>query len=118
MSIIVLSAGRDARAVESRNNALIAAGFTVVSAEREEFVEKLFDGKFDAVILCHSLHEDERRRLAGITKSYCPATPIIVVSDLQGRQFHYGTRTVLNRPEQIIASVRELAASNGKPQVA
>jgi DNA-binding response OmpR family regulator len=118
MSIIILSAGRDSRAVESRNNALIAAGFTVVSADREEFVEKLFDSKFDAVILCHSLHEDERRRLAGITKSYCPTTPVIVVSDLHGRQFHYGTRTVLNYPEQIIASVRELARSGVRSEVA
>jgi DNA-binding response OmpR family regulator len=108
MSINILSAGRDARLLELRNNALIAAGFSVISADREEFIERVFDGNFDAVILCNSLREDERRQLAGIVKSYSPKTPVVVVTDLQGRQFQYGTRTVLNTPREIIASVREL----------
>jgi DNA-binding NtrC family response regulator len=111
MSIVILSAGRDFRVMEARNNALTAAGFTVISSDREQITERLFEDDFDAVILCHSLHEDERRRLAGIIKSYCPATPVIVISDLQGRKFDYGTRTVLNYPPQIIASVRELTGA-------
>ena len=118
MSITILSAGRDAHAMEIRDRALTAAGFTVVSSHVDELMERLFEGNFDAIILCHSLREEERRRLAGIIKNYHHATPVIVVSDLQGRQFQYGTRTVLNYPEQIIASVRQLTGSKGRPQVA
>ena len=118
MSITILSTGRNARVMEARDTALIAAGFNVVSSHADEFMEKLFEGNFDAIILCHSLREEERRRLAGIIKSYHSATPVIVVSDLQGRKFQYGTRTVWNYPEHIIASLRELTGSNGRPQVA
>ena len=118
MSITILSTGRDAHAMEIRNRALTAAGFTVVSSHADELMEKLFEGKFDAVILCHSLREEERRRLAGIIKNYHRATPVIVVSDLQGRKFQYGTCTVWNYPEQIIDSVRQLTGSKGKSQVA
>jgi len=118
MSITILSAGRDAHAMENRNRALTAAGFTVVSSHVDELMEQLFEGHFDAVILCHSLREEERRRLAGIIKNYHRATPVIVVSDLQGRKFQYGTCTVWNYPEQIIASLHQLTGSNRRPQIA
>lgn len=118
MSITILCAGRDVHVMEARSKALTAAGFNVVCSHGDEFMEKLFEGNFDAIILCHSLREEERRRLAGIIKSYHQATPVVVVSDLQGRKFQYGTRTVWNYPEEIIASLRELTRSRGRPQVA
>jgi DNA-binding response OmpR family regulator len=110
MSLVILSAGRDDRILEARNRALIAAGFEVISAGESGVVEELFQGRFDAVVLCHSLREDDRRRLAGIIKNYCPSTPVIVVSDLHGKKFNYGTLTVPNYPAEIISAVRELAA--------
>lgn len=118
MSITILCTGRDVHVMEARNKALTAAGFHVVSSHADGFMEKLFEGNFDAIVLCHSLREEERRRLAGIIRSYHQATPVIVVSDLQGRKFQYGTRTVWNYPQEIIASLRQLTGSRGRSQVA
>ncbi len=118
MRIVILSAGRNEHILKARNRALTAAGFHVVSCDESGVVEELFEGRFDAVVLCHSLREDERRRLAGIIKSYCSSTPVIVVSDLQGRKFDYGTLTVSNYPAEIIAAVRQLVAQRTRSQVA
>src|SRR5205085_9344042 len=85
MPIVILSAGRDHQLSRKRDQALIAAGYNVVSANNSpEIINKLFNGDFDAVILCNTIPNEERRRLASIIKSYSPSTPVVVISEMQG----------------------------------
>ena len=110
----VLSTGRDPNVLRHRNAALEQAGYTVVAANSSpEIVERLFNGDFDVVLLCNSIPEEERRRLAEIIRSYSPSTPVIVISDFEGRKYSYGTRTVRCFPDQIIAAIRETFSSDG-----
>ena len=114
MSFIVLSAGRDPVVLRNRNAALEQAGYTVASANNSpEVVDRLFNGEFDVVLLCHSIPEEERRRLAEIIRNYSSATPVIVISDFDGRQYSYGTRTARCFPDQIIAAIRETLTPEG-----
>ena len=67
MRKLILSAGRDFDLLKKRNDALAEAGYIVVSAGGSyEAIERLLNGNFDLVLLCHSLAPEERRRLAGI----------------------------------------------------
>ncbi|HLZ00347.1 MAG TPA: hypothetical protein VKT33_14910 [Candidatus Angelobacter sp.] len=105
----ILSAGRDPYLLKKRNDALTQAGYTVVSASSSyEAIERLLSGDFDLVLLCHSLSNEERRRLAGIVKNYSPSTPVVLIADMDGQQYEYATRTVRCYPEQIIAAVKTM----------
>ena len=106
MPIVILSAGREPQLSRKRDQALIAAGYNVVSANNSrEIINKLFNGDFDAVILCNSIPNEERRRLSSIIKSYSPSTPVILLAEMQGRKYDYGTVTTDATPEQIVATV-------------
>jgi len=86
MPTLILSAGRDLSLLKKRNAALIAAGYTVVTATNSpEVVNKLFAGDFDLVILCHTLGEQQQKRLAHIISDYTPSTPVIVLSQAEER---------------------------------
>jgi len=114
MPIVILSTGRDHQLSRKRDQALIAAGYNVVSANNSpEIINKLFNGDFDAVILCNTIPNEERRRLASIIKSYSPSTPVVIISEMQGRQYDYGTVTTDAMPEQIVAAVH---ATFSKPR--
>jgi len=86
MPTLILSAGRDPNLLKKRNAALIAAGYTVVTAMNSpEVVNKLFAGDFDLVVLCHTLGELQQKRLAHIIRDYTPSTPVIVLSQGEER---------------------------------
>jgi CheY-like chemotaxis protein len=109
MRKLILSAGRDAYLLKKRNDALTEAGYIVVSASSSyEAIERLLNGDFDLVLLCHSLSNEERKRLAGIVKNYSPATPVVLIADMDGQQYEYATRTVRCYPEQILAAVKNM----------
>jgi CheY-like chemotaxis protein len=111
MPIVILSAGRDPYLSKKRDLALAGAGYKVVSATNSpEIINKLFNGDFDAVILCNSIPNDERKRLARIIKSYSPSTPIIVLAEMEGRQYDYGTMTASGSPDGIMAALRQAFA--------
>ena len=88
MPTLILSAGRDLNLLKKRNAALIAAGYTVVTAMNSpEVVNKLFAGDFDLVVLCHTIGEQQQQRLAHIIKDYTPSTPVIILSQGEERNF-------------------------------
>jgi DNA-binding NtrC family response regulator len=109
MRKLILSAGRDAYLLKKRNDALVEAGYIVVSASSSyEAMERLLNGDFDLVLLCHSLSNEERRRLSGIVKNYSPSTPVVLIADMEGQHYEYATRTVRCYPEQILAAVKTM----------
>ena len=92
---VVLSAGHDHTLLAIRNMVLGQSGYRVVSAATAaEFVERFFGGDFDLVILCHTIPEDERHRMADIVHKQSPSTPVIVLSDGLTDHSPYATATV------------------------
>lgn len=114
MATVILSAGRDPQVSKNRSRALTAAGFQVVVATTApEIINRLFNGDFDVVVLCNSIPNDERRKLAGIIKSYSPSTPVIVISEMYGREYDYGTRITNGTPEALIAAIHQSFSADG-----
>ena len=107
MAFLILSAGRDPKALQLRNGKLRDAGFNVVSAgDSPDLINKLFNGDFDLVLLCDSLREEERRRATGLIKLYTPSTPVIMISSFEGREYEYADVTVPNEASAIVAAVK------------
>jgi len=66
---LILSAGRDPDLLKPRNAALVAQGYRVAAAsDSSEVVDKLLNGDFDLVLLCHTMPEEDRRRLVRIIR--------------------------------------------------
>lgn len=108
MPLIILSAGRDAQIALKRSEALQSFGYhTVTASTASEVIHKLFNGDFDVVILCNSLPDAERRKLAGIVKSYSPSTPVIIVADIPGAQYDYGTQTASGAPADLVDAIEK-----------
>ena len=116
MPIVVLDAGRDPHHSRKREQALSAAGYKVVTAHNSpDIINSLFEGDFDVVILCNSLPNEERRRLAHIIKSYSPSTPVIVLADSDGGEHDYGTLTSNASPDWIVSAIRSVIPSSPLP---
>lgn len=82
MPFLILSAGRDPDLLRSRNAALQAQGYRVAAAFGScEVVDKLLNGDFDLVLLCHTMSAEDRHRLARIIISHTPSTPVILISE-------------------------------------
>jgi DNA-binding response OmpR family regulator len=82
MAVLVLSVGRDATLLAIRNLILSSAGYHVVAAATpEEFVERFYGGDFDAVVLCHSLPDDQRKRITELVHAHSPSTPVVVMAN-------------------------------------
>jgi DNA-binding response OmpR family regulator len=92
---VVLSVGHDHTLLAIRNMVLSQSGYKVVPAvTAAEFVDRFFGGDFDLVILCHSIPEEERRRMADIVRQQSPSTPVVVLNNgFEGRHA-YATATV------------------------
>jgi DNA-binding response OmpR family regulator len=106
MPFLLLSAGHDPDLLKQRNAQLAAAGFKVASASHScEVVDKLLNGDFDLVLLCDSMPDEDRRRLARIIRSYSPSTPVVLISSEESAQCEPGIQTVKCHPEQLLAAV-------------
>ena len=111
MRFLILSAGHDSVVLKRRNAVITAAGYSVASAtDSHEAVDKLLNGDFDLVVLCQSIPDDDRRRLARIISSYSPSTPIIMVSQGQRDDYEFGTLALRCRPDQVVAAIQDCLA--------
>ena len=115
MSFLILSAGRDAEFPKSRNTALAALGYKVATASDSfEIVDKLLNGDFDLVLLCHKIPDENRLRVTRIVASYTPSTPVVLVSEDGRSQCAAGGRIVQCRPDQVMSTlIHSLAPSPG-----
>jgi CheY-like chemotaxis protein len=107
MPYLILSAGRDPVLLKKRNSVLTANGYQIAAAsDCYEVVEKLLNGNFDLVLLCNSMPEEDRRRLARIIGLYTPSTPVVLISEGPNEeQAQLGGRTVQCSPEQLLQVV-------------
>lgn len=106
MPFLILSAGRDPDLLKARNAALQAQGYRVAAAfDSDEVVDKLLNGDFDLVLLCHTMPDEDRRRLARIIGSYSPSTPVVFISDKVCDELHGAAKAVLCRPDQVLATL-------------
>lgn len=115
MSFLILSAGRDAELLKNRNSALAAQGYNVAAASDSfEIVDKLLNGDFDLVLLCHTIPDEDRLRVARIAGCYTPSTPVVLVSHDDCGERAAGGRIVHCRPDQIITTLtHSLAPGRG-----
>ena len=119
MSFLILSAGRDAELLKSRNTALAAPGYKVAAASDSfEIVDKLLNGDFDLVLLCHTIPDDDRLRIARIVGSYTPSTPVVLVSEDGRSQWAAGSRIVRCRPDQIMNTLTHSLTPRSGPRAA
>src|SRR6185312_14356411 len=82
MPFVILSAGRDSGLLKKRNAALAAMGYKIAAASDPcETVNKLLNGDFDLVLLCHSMPDDDRRKLAHIVTRFSPSTPVVLICE-------------------------------------
>jgi DNA-binding response OmpR family regulator len=119
MPFLLLSAGHDSYLLKQRNAQLAAAGFKVASASDScEVVDKLLNGDFDLVLLCDSMPDEDRHRLARIIRRYTPSTPVLLISSENSYEFEPGLRTVRCHPEQVLAAVAGSLPKAGPPSEA
>jgi CheY-like chemotaxis protein len=103
MPFLILSAGRDADLLKRRNAALTEQGYKVAAASSScEVVDKLLNGDFDVVLLCHTIPEEDRQRLARIIASYSPSTPVVFISVTERTEGELGAQMVSCRPDQLL----------------
>src|SRR6185437_13636343 len=99
MPFLLLSAGRDPDLLKARNAALQGQGYRVAAAvESCEIVDKLLNRDFDLVLLCHTIPDKDRSRLARIIGSYSPSTPVVLISDNACDDHNGAASAVLYRP--------------------
>lgn len=105
----VLSVGSDHTLLGMRTLVLASAGYQVASAlGPAEFVSKFFDGDFDAVVLCHSLTEDQRQRIAELVRRHSPSTPVVVLGRTMGSHYDYGDFTVSGDARDLLGALSRL----------
>lgn len=103
---LILSAGRDPDLLKPRNAALVAQGYRVAAAsDSSEVVDKLLNGDFDLVLLCHTMPEEDRRRLVRIISSHTPSTPVVFISNNGCESIAGDARAGQCHPDQVLATL-------------
>ena len=77
----VLSVGADPQLLELCHQVLESAGLTVFTTYSETAaISRMKEGRCQALVLCHTLREDEPQRLIEKYRRYCPSGRIIGIS--------------------------------------
>jgi hypothetical protein len=106
MPLLILSAGRDAVLLDTRNRVMRSAGHIVVAAlDHASLVESFLNGDFDVLVLCHSIPLAERKQVAALARTHSPLTPVLMVSDADGPPLPFG-KTVANEPVTLLNELR------------
>jgi CheY-like chemotaxis protein len=108
MISLVLSVGRDTTLLAMRNLLLAQAGYKVVSAnDHLDFVSKLFDIDFDAVVMCHSIPASDRARMCSLVRRYRPSAVVVALEDFAGRSCQFADATVLGDSDDLIRALAQ-----------
>jgi len=109
----ILSTGRDANLLTTRNEVLKSKGYAVVAAiTPSEIVNSFFDGDFDLVIVCHSIPAEERRKIVRLVRNHAPSTPVVVLSAHEAQPAEEGAIRVRTEPEAILAAISSATRSS------
>ena len=105
----ILSVGRDTTLLALRNLLLAQSGYKVVSAHAHiDFVHKLFDVDFDAVVFCHSIPIADRQRMAALVHRYRPSAKVIALEDFADRACAFADATVIGDSYDLISALDKL----------
>jgi CheY-like chemotaxis protein len=87
----ILLAGDDLRLLETRAAVLSRTGASVVCWSADEALARISRGKFDLVVLCHTIPDAEARMLSHEIRRLWPQTRIVqVVSGVEGEKVYEG----------------------------
>lgn len=105
-AVVILSAGRDASLLGTRNAVLRAEGYSVVTAvTAAEIVDLFFAGDYDMVVLCHTIPALERQKIIRLMRNHAPSTPVMVLTSHDGQQADDGAVRVRNNPKELVEAV-------------
>jgi hypothetical protein len=106
--ITILNAGRDRTLLFTRTRVLEEAGYIVTPAITPgEITEQFFRGDFDVIILCHSIPQEERERIAKLVRMQSPSSPVIALADLPTRKYDFGDLTVDSDAANLLRAIPE-----------
>ena len=109
--ITILNAGRDRTLLFTRTRVLEEAGYIVTPAITPgEITEQFFRGDFDVIILCHSIPQEERERIAKLVRMQSPSSPVIALADLPTRKYDFGDLTVDSNADNLLDAIPEAMA--------
>ena len=107
--IVALAVGRDPLLLETRNQVLRSAGYTVVPAlSVEQALQDFVSGDFDIVILCHSLPVRERERLTYAIRRHSPNTPVVAIASRLSALDSFADAMVENDPDVLLQELPKL----------
>ncbi len=111
---VILYAGRDHGLVQSRRLVLEQAGYVVDLCENsEDCVRKFLEGDYDLVMLCNSLRDGERERLASLVHRFSARTPILRVCSMPGELRQAPEPACTGEPRVILEKVAATLATTG-----
>ena len=115
MISLILSVGRDTTLLALRNLLLAQEGYKVVSAHAHvDFVNKLFDVDFDAVIFCHSIPAADRSRMAALVRRYRPSAQLIALEDFADHGNKFADATVVGDSYDLVSALARLQAPRAR----
>jgi DNA-binding response OmpR family regulator len=110
---IVLMIGQDRSLIETRAGVLRLAGYTVVPSLPKHAVNKFLAGDFDLVLLCHSIPQEDRERVAHKIREHTSRTPIISVTFALDQKDSFTDATIHSDPNQLIAGLHAVLNQMG-----
>ena len=120
MAILVLSAGRDAVLLKTRDEVLSSLGCIVTPVTSSaDLVNQFFDGDHDMVVLCHSIPSDERKRILRMIRVYRPSLRTLLIANLNDGYGpldipEFGIR-IPPEPEALVKAVQSIFPQASSP---
>jgi CheY-like chemotaxis protein len=105
---LALQCGKDPSLLEIRSEVLHSTGLCVVNTSSiAECIRKFLSGRFDLVILCHSLSIEERKSIAHVVHQYNRSTPVVLISAF-GEKDQAVDAVIEAKPQNLVAGMQEI----------
>jgi len=109
----ILSVGRDRVLMPLRTMLLLRAGYGVDEAcSKKEALRRLISGKFDLVLICHTIPELEQHELGAAVRRLLPGVPIVCISS-NGPSTHEHCETVENIAPAFLTGLNAILGKSG-----
>jgi CheY-like chemotaxis protein len=111
--ILILNVGQDPSLSETRSSLLRAAGYIVESVlSIKEAIGHFQAGDFDLVLLCHTIPQKDRDRLACLIRASGSRTPIVTVAGTSGQAKDIIVdATIESSPKKLLSGIKEILAT-------
>ena len=104
--VVVLNVSTDPPLLKTRSLLLRGAGYTVVEhLSLKEAASELLSSDFDAVLLCHTITDDQRDRLINLIRDRNQSTQVLMISDRLGERDQRVDATLQNDPEELLGGL-------------